>query len=117
MRPRPRGARRSLRTFGSRARAFLSARSTVGFDPDAPRRLSTPSDAFELRPDAFQLHPAQALLETNYQNCKNNLETNKSDLAFVKDNVTITEVSIARVYNWDVKRRKDEVAAAKAGGK
>jgi hypothetical protein len=113
-----------LRTFGSRARAFLSARSTVGFDPDAPRRLSTPSDAFELRPDAFelrpdafQLHPAQALLETNYQNCKNNLETNKSDLAFVKDNVTITEVSIARVYNWDVKRRKDEVAAAKAGGK
>ena len=102
-----------MRTFGSRARAFLSARSTVGFDPDAPRRLSTPSDAFELRPDAFelrpdafQLHPAQALLETN-----------KSDLAFVKDNVTITEVSIARVYNWDVKRRKDEVAAAKAGGK
>jgi hypothetical protein len=31
------------------------------------------------------------LLETNYSNCKNNLSTNKSDLAFVKDNITITE--------------------------
>jgi hypothetical protein len=54
------------------------------------------------------------LLETNHLNCKNNLATNQSDLAFVKDNITITEVSIARVYNWDVKKRKEE-ATAKGG--
>jgi len=47
IRLRPRGARRSLRTF-----AGVSLRARHGFDPDAPRRLSTPSDAFdEPRPD------------------------------------------------------------------
>jgi hypothetical protein len=30
------------------------------------------------------------------------------DLAFVKDNATIQEVNLARVYNWDVKKRTDE---------
>ena len=38
IRLRPRGARRSLRTF-----AGVSLRARHGFDPDAPRRLSTPS--------------------------------------------------------------------------
>ena len=61
----------------------------------------------------YPLDEAQTLLETNHENCKRNLETNKSDLAFVKDNITITEVSIARVYNWDVKKRKEEMAAEK----
>lgn len=61
----------------------------------------------------YPLEEAKELLETNYQNCKNNLGTNRSDLAFVKDNVTITEVSIARVYNWDVRRRKEEAAKGK----
>jgi prefoldin subunit 5 len=63
----------------------------------------------------YPLDEARALLETNHANCKKNLATNQSDLAFVKDNITITEVSIARVYNWDVKKRKDEAAAG--GGK
>ena len=62
----------------------------------------------------YPLDEAKALLETNHANCVNNLATNRSDLAFVKDNITITEVSIARVYNWDVKKRKEE-AAAKGG--
>ena len=62
----------------------------------------------------YPLEEARRLLETNHANCKNNLATNQSDLAFVKDNITITEVSIARVYNWDVKKRKEE-ATAKGG--
>tara|TARA_B100000482_G_scaffold33403_1_gene21252 strand:+ start:444 stop:926 length:483 start_codon:yes stop_codon:yes gene_type:complete len=61
----------------------------------------------------YSLDEAETLLTTNHLNCSRNLETNKSDLAFVKDNVTITEVSIARVYNWDVKRRKDTGDAEK----
>jgi prefoldin subunit 5 len=61
----------------------------------------------------YPLEEAKSLLETNYQNCKNNLLTNQSDLAFVKDNITITEVSIARLYNWDIKRRTEQGTAAK----
>jgi hypothetical protein len=46
IRPRSRGERRSLRTFD-----VLSLRpGSLAFNP-RPRRLSTPSDAFELRPD------------------------------------------------------------------
>jgi len=46
MRPRSRGERRSLRTF-----AIVSLRPPLAFNPDTPRRLSTPSDAFQLHPD------------------------------------------------------------------
>ena len=45
IRPRSRGERRSLRTFPG-----ASLRSSLAFNP-RPRRLSTPSDAFELHPD------------------------------------------------------------------
>ena len=46
IRPRRRGERRSLRTF-----AVVSLRpGSLAFNP-RPRRLSTPSDAFQLRPD------------------------------------------------------------------
>ena len=63
----------------------------------------------------YPLDEARELLETNYANCKKNLDTNRSDLAFVKDNVTITEVSIARVYNWDVKKRNEAAETEKKG--
>ena len=45
IRPRPRGERRSLRTFPG-----ASLRLPLAFNP-RPRRLSTPSDAFQLHPD------------------------------------------------------------------
>jgi hypothetical protein len=46
IRPRRRGERRSLRTFPG-----ASLRPPLAFNPDTPRRLSTPPDAFELHPD------------------------------------------------------------------
>ena len=46
IRPRSRGERRSLRTFPG-----ASLRPPLGFNPDTPRRLSTPTDAFQLHPD------------------------------------------------------------------
>jgi len=49
IRPRSRGERRSLRTFPG-----VSLRPPLAFNP-RPRRLSTPSDAFQLHPD-FALH-------------------------------------------------------------
>ena len=45
IRPRRRGERRSLRAF-----AVVSLRTPVAFNPH-PRRLSTPTDAFQLHPD------------------------------------------------------------------
>ena len=47
IRPRSRGERRSLRTF-----AGDSLRPPLGFNT-RPRRLSTPTDAFQLHPDRF----------------------------------------------------------------
>ena len=47
IRPRSRGERRSLRTFPP----GVSLRSPRAFNPDTPRRLSTPTDAYELHPD------------------------------------------------------------------
>jgi len=46
IRPRSRGERRSLRTLPD-----VSLRPLHGFNPDTHRRLSTPSDAFQLHPD------------------------------------------------------------------
>ena len=34
------------------------------------------------------------------------------DLGFLRDQTTTTEVSMARVYNWDVKRRQQSKTAA-----
>ena len=30
------------------------------------------------------------------------------DLGYLRDQMTITEVTMARLYNWDVKRRKEK---------
>ena len=48
IRPRSRGERRSLRTS---LPASSLRPSPLAFDPDTPRRLSTPTDAFRLHPD------------------------------------------------------------------
>ena len=57
IRPRPRGERRSLRTF-----AVVSLRPPLAFNPDTPRRLSTPPDAFQLHPDIASYGTAQVSL-------------------------------------------------------
>jgi 1-phosphatidylinositol-4-phosphate 5-kinase len=51
IRPRSRGERRSLRTLpGASLRP-----GSLAFNPDTPRRLSTPPDAFELHPDIARM--------------------------------------------------------------
>ena len=54
IRPRWRGERRSLRNFSPGA----SLRPHLAFNPDTPRRLSTPSDAFQLHPDVRSYGPS-----------------------------------------------------------
>ena len=57
----------------------------------------------------YPLAEAKQLLESNLENCKKSLVATDGDLAFIKDNATIQEVNLARVYNWDVKRRMEGV--------
>ncbi|ETE70143.1 Prefoldin subunit 3, partial [Ophiophagus hannah] len=65
----------------------------------------------------YDIDEAQALLEKNLSTATKNLESLEEDLDFLRDQFTTTEVSIlfevqmldmARVYNWDVKRRNKD---------
>ncbi|XVF38889.1 hypothetical protein REPUB_Repub20aG0141800 [Reevesia pubescens] len=49
---------------------------------------------------------ATSLLKKNLENAKASLEVLIADLQFLRDQVTITEVTIPRVYNWDVHQRR-----------
>lgn len=64
----------------------------------------------------YPLAEAQALLEANEAAAKRNIKANGEDLDFVRDCITTTQVSISRVYNWDVARGKSGGAGAGAGG-
>uniref|UniRef100_A0A3B5LGX6 Prefoldin subunit 3 n=1 Tax=Xiphophorus couchianus TaxID=32473 RepID=A0A3B5LGX6_9TELE len=56
----------------------------------------------------YNIDEAQALLEKNLSTASRNLETLEEDLDYLRDQGTTTEVNMARVYNWDVKRRSKE---------
>uniref|UniRef100_A0A4X2LJZ3 Prefoldin subunit 3 n=1 Tax=Vombatus ursinus TaxID=29139 RepID=A0A4X2LJZ3_VOMUR len=57
----------------------------------------------------YDIDEAQVLLEKNHSMATSNLESLEEDLDFLRDQFTTTEVNMARVYNWDVKRRnRDE---------
>ncbi|XP_030065858.1 prefoldin subunit 3 isoform X1 [Microcaecilia unicolor] len=56
----------------------------------------------------YDIDEAQALLEKNLSTATRNLDSAEEDLDFLRDQFTTTEVNMARVYNWDVKRRNKE---------
>ncbi|CAL8384042.1 unnamed protein product [Arctogadus glacialis] len=56
----------------------------------------------------YDIDEAQALLEKNLSTASRNLDCLEDDLDFLRDQFTTTEVNMARVYNWDVKRRSKE---------
>ncbi|KAJ6902768.1 hypothetical protein NC651_020296 [Populus alba x Populus x berolinensis] len=62
----------------------------------------------------YSCEEANDLLQKNLDNAKASLEVLVADLLFLRDQVTITQVTIARVYNWDVhqKRRMREAVTA-----
>ena len=49
---------------------------------------------------------AIALLEQQLADAKQALATTIDDMGFLRDQVTTTEVNMARVFNWDVKNRR-----------
>ncbi|KAA0049555.1 hypothetical protein IC582_012904 [Cucumis melo] len=60
----------------------------------------------------YSYEEAITLLQKNLDNAKASLEVLVADLQFLRDQVTITQVTIARVYNWDVHQRRVQLAGA-----
>ncbi|CAL1397456.1 unnamed protein product [Linum trigynum] len=54
----------------------------------------------------YSCEEATALLQKNLENAKASLEVLIADLQFLRDQVTITQVTVARIYNWDVHQRR-----------
>ena len=60
----------------------------------------------------YTLEGATEVLSDNLRTCQEGLTQNQIDWNNVRDCVTTTEVNIARVYNWDVEKRRKEREAA-----
>ncbi|CAG8720665.1 13791_t:CDS:2 [Cetraspora pellucida] len=54
----------------------------------------------------YELQEAKELLETKLSTAQSTLDFVIEDLEFMREQITTMEVNIARVYNWDVKRRR-----------
>lgn len=54
----------------------------------------------------YPLEEAAVLLHDNMDSAVLNLKILEHDQDFLRDQLTTTEVNMARVYNWDVKRRQ-----------
>lgn len=64
----------------------------------------------------YPLDEAVELLNTRLENNRNELISVKEDLEFLRENITTMEVNTARLYNWDVERRK-KMRALEEGSK
>jgi len=56
----------------------------------------------------YSFEEAIFLLTNNVVNAEKNLDNLKEDLDFLKDQITTTEVNIARIFNFDVKQRRQK---------
>jgi hypothetical protein len=65
---------------------------------------------------SYPLEEASSLLTAKLQSARQNLTNAKEDLDWLRDQITVTEVNVARVYNWDVKRRREKREKEAAAG-
>ena len=70
---------------------------------------------------SYKIPAAISLLKSKLDAAESTLNTTIEDLEFLREQLTIMEVNTARVYNWDVKRRRERRLTAEAlsaaGGK
>ena len=59
----------------------------------------------------YSLKEAKELINSNLEKAQKQLKTNETDLDFIKDQMTVCEVNIARIYNETV--RRNQIAAQK----
>ena len=67
---------------------------------------------------SYKIPEAIELLATKLTNAEGSLQSLTDDLEFLREQITVMEVNTARLYNWDVVRRREsraKEAAASAG--
>lgn len=57
---------------------------------------------------SYKIPAAISLLQSKLEAAESSLSSVIADLEFLREQITVLEVNIARVYNWDVKRRRDK---------
>ncbi|MBW0576249.1 hypothetical protein O181_115964, partial [Austropuccinia psidii MF-1] len=57
---------------------------------------------------AYPLNEALELLKNKIQSAKLKLAEATEEEVFLRNQITTSQVNIARVFNWDVKRRKEQ---------
>lgn len=63
----------------------------------------------------YPLEEAKTLLTKNLNTSQSNLKQIEEDLEFLRDQITTSEVNLARVYNWNVKRLQEKTSTAQSG--
>ncbi len=56
----------------------------------------------------YPIDEAIAMLSKRLEDTKKNKQATLEDLEYLRSNITTMEVNTARVYNWDVQRRRSE---------
>lgn len=56
---------------------------------------------------SYKIPAAIDLLKSKLEAANTSLNHAIEDLEFIREQVTVMEVNTARVYNWDVKRRRE----------
>ncbi|KAK9480206.1 Prefoldin, subunit 3 [Lipomyces japonicus] len=56
----------------------------------------------------YPITEATDLLVSKLRSAKESLQTCDDDLEFLRENITTVEVNTARVFNWDVQKRREE---------
>lgn len=64
----------------------------------------------------YPLDEAKQLLQKNLSTSMNNMKQIDEDLEFLRDQITTSEVNLARIYNWNVKRLQAQKSAGGSGG-
>lgn len=54
----------------------------------------------------YTVEDAIALLTKNLNSAKESVEKTKTDMLFVREQITTLQVNSSRVYNWDVRERR-----------
>ncbi|KAK7046016.1 hypothetical protein VNI00_007011 [Paramarasmius palmivorus] len=66
---------------------------------------------------SYKIPAAVELLKSKLQAAETSLANTVEDLEFLREQLTVMEVNMARVYNADVKRRREKRLEAEAAGK
>jgi hypothetical protein len=65
---------------------------------------------------SYKIPAAIALLKSKLEAANTGLNNTIDDLEFIREQMTVMEVNTARVYNWDVKRRRERREKERSAG-